>query len=199
MERTSLQTVPAFRVADLAPRENRDPWHLLGRGEAQQVADAIVERLRGLPPGSLLRVDLSGVESRASALAVLLGEPLRLVQSLEGEPELPGRYLVVDESLGSNAQDAHLGLADEKLVVVMRQPTLPRLLGKVDRVVEDTYRFLTQQRSITSSLLTEPPMELKLSAANARVTKLHRLGLLHQVGEETVDSGGRRFVYEAVR
>jgi hypothetical protein len=171
----------------------------MSRQEAARVGAEIAGIVEDSAPGTLVVIDLAGVETRASCLALLLGAPLRLVQSAEGDPELRDRYVVLQGPLGSNERDAHLALADEKLVAVVREPGGPRLVGKVDRMVEETYPILLRHREVTSALLTEPPLGMKIAAANARVTKLHKLGLLRQLREEFLDAGGRRFVYEAVR
>ena len=52
-------------------------------------------------------------------------------------------------------------------------------------------------RNVALKILRIAP-DAKISAANARVAKLHRLGLLRFLCEETLDGGGRRYVYQAV-
>jgi hypothetical protein len=201
METTTfwIRQAPAVRVADLMPAGESLPWYLLGRAQAHRVGGELTEILGATEPGTVLPVDLVDVETRASCVAIFLGEPLRRIQASDASPELPDRYLVLEGPLGSNERDVRLGLEDEGLIAVVRDPDGPRLIGKVDRVVEDTYALLTAHREVTSSLLTEPPLSLKLTTANARITKLHRLGLLHLLREEVVESGGRRFVYQVVR
>lgn len=196
---TKLRETPPVRVLGIAAPGATGPHYLMSRQEAARVGAEIAETVGESAPGTLVVIDLSGVESRASCLALLLGAPLRLVQSAEGDPELRDRYVVLQGPLGSNDRDVHLALADEKLVAVVRDADGPRLIGKVDRMVEETYPILVRNREVTSALLTEPPLGLKIAAANARVTKLHKLGLLHHLREEFLDAGGRRFVYQAVK
>jgi hypothetical protein len=196
---TKLREAPPVRVLGIAAPGAAGPHYLMSRQEAARVGAEIAEMVEDSAAGTLVVINLEGVETRASCLALLLGPPLRLVQSAEGDPELRDRYVVLQGPLGSNERDAHLALADEKLVAVVRDPGGPRLIGKVDRMVEETYPILVRHREVTSALLMEPPFGMKIAAANARVTKLHKLGLLRHVREEFLDGGGRRFVYEAVR
>jgi hypothetical protein len=192
-----VRSVTPIRVADLRPRDKGLPWLLLRRAEAERVGEELVERLREAEPGTVLVVDLAEVETRASCLALLLGAPLRLVQAEEGEPELADRFVVLD-GLCDNAHDADLALSHESLIAITREEGRTRLIGKIDRKVAETYEYARRNTEVTSAMFTEPPFELKISAANARVAKLHRLGLLRFLREEVMDVGGRRFVYQAV-
>jgi len=196
---TNLREATPIRVLGIVSPGAPGPYYLMARDEAARVGDELAERVRAEEPGVVVLIDLTGIETRASCLALLLGAPLRLIQDPEGTPELGDRYVVLKGPLGSNERDAHLALADEKLVAIVREASGTRLIGKVDRMVEETYRISVRHREVTSALLTEPPLGLKLAAANGRVTKLHKLGLLHLSREEFVESGGRRFVYNAVR
>ena len=127
----------------------------------------------------------------------MLAEPLRLIQSDTGEPEVKDRFVII-QGLGANLRDAHLGLEDEGLIAIHRSPEGVSLIGKVDRKVEETYQYARRLREVTSAMFVEPPFDLKISAANARVSKLHRLGLLRFLSEEVMETGGRRFVYQVV-
>jgi len=193
----SLRSAPALHVADFRPPGAPLPWFLLNREDAERAGDRLAAAVRSLPPSSLLSIDLSGVESRASCLAVLLSPPLRLIQSEDGTPQFPDRFLVL-QGLGANARDAHLGLGVEGVIAICRGGEGVSLIGKADRVVADTYHFARRHREVTSAIFTEAPFGLKISAANARVAKLHRLGLLRFLCEETLEGGGRRYVYQAV-
>jgi hypothetical protein len=42
-------------------------------------------------------------------------------------------------------------------------------------------------------------LDIALTAAGEALKELERRGLLYRVGEEIIDGGGRRFIYEPVR
>lgn len=171
------------------------PDGLLLRNEvADKIGDEILKRLQSEAVGTVVVVDLKGVETRASCAARFLGKPLAAIKT--GSVE--GRYLVLVGVEGENDYDVRRGLEDEQVVAVVRGDAGPRLLGKVDAVVEETYEYLARYSEVSSAMLVDP-FDLKITAANARISKLATLGLLHRLGEDMLESGGRRYLYVPVR
>jgi hypothetical protein len=195
----ALRDAETIRIAELAPGSVRKPWYLVDLDEAAEVGREIKDHLETSRLGAVLSIDLEGVVTRASCAALMFGPALRRPRASATNPEHSGGYLVLLGPLGSNERDVRLGLEDEGLIAVVREAGGSRLTGKTDRVLDETYRFFSSRREVTSAMLTEPPFGLKLTAANARVAKMHRLGLLHFLRVEVMEAGGRRYVYEVVR
>lgn len=190
----TLRDREPVRISDYVPDED---GILLSLSEADEVGEKLLYKLKASPKGTVLPVSLEGIETRASCIARFLGRPLK---ALTGEsPTLDGRHLVLLDKLGGNERDADLALKDERVPVVIRGEEGSRLLGKVDRSVGETYGVVKDWDEVTSARLTESSLDIKLTTANARVSKLARLGLLHFVGEQMLESGGRRYVYQPVR
>lgn len=190
----TLRDREPVRISEYVPHED---GILLSLSEADEVGEKLLYKLEASSRGTVMPVSLEGVETRASCIARFLGRPLK---ALTGEsPTLDGRHLVLLDTLGGNERDADLALRDEGVPVVVRGKEGLRLLGKVDRSVGETYDVVKDWDEVTSSRLTESGLGIKLTTANARVSKLARLGLLHFVGEQMLESGGRRYVYRPVR
>lgn len=190
----TLRDREPVRISDYVPDED---GILLSLPEADALGDKLVSTLRESPKGTVLPVSMAGVETRASCIARFLGNPLKAVTGKA--PKLEGRHLVLVDSLGGNERDTRLALEDEELTIVVRGAEGPRLLGKIDRAVGETYEVVQGWDEVTSARLADSDLSIKLTAANARVSKLAHLGLLHFAREEMLESGGRRYVYEPVR
>jgi DNA-binding transcriptional ArsR family regulator len=188
----ALRDGPVFRLAEYASNQR----YLLSHAEADRIRGQLTTELKRIPSGTVLVFDPRRIESRASCFARILGEPLRLIAP--GRGRLAGRHIVLQGALGSNALDIALALEKESVVAVVREPDGPSLLGKVDRVLVETYAFLAKHDEVTSKVLRDA-FDLSITTANGRIEKLYRLGLLHRLREETLGAGGRRFVYEPVR
>jgi len=184
---------PTFRLKEAVKQQHQG--FLVSPEESDRIRQQLMGHLERMKRGTILVFDPAGVDSRASCFARILGGPLRALAEQRG---LRGRYLVLQGPLGSNAEDVRLGLEDEEVVAVVRDVEGPRLAGKVDRTLTETYAFVVERDEVTSQAL-QRPFGLTITAANARVVKMQRLGLLHFLREESLGKGGRRFVYEPVR
>ena len=121
------------------------------------------------------------------------------MRRLARERRLRGRYLIlIGEVDDYTKHDLRTALEQDGVVVVWRRGRGSALIGSIDRTVEETFAKVANWREVHSGLLTGAPFDLKPNTATARLQKLSDIGLLHLVGVESIETGGRRFVYEPV-
>jgi len=70
------------------------------------------------------------------------------------------------------------------------------VLGSLSPALLLTYNLAVARGQISAQDL---PDTLSPSTKSNRLKELERRGLLYRVGEEIIDGGGRRFIYEPVR
>jgi len=70
------------------------------------------------------------------------------------------------------------------------------VLGSLSPALLQTYNLAVARGQISAQDL---PDTLSPSTKSNRLKELERRGLLYRVGEEVIDGGGRRFIYEPVR
>src|SRR5687768_13549699 len=130
METVSRTQGPTFSI-----REHLESGYLLDLEDAERISAKMMDRLRELPAGSILLVDLDGVVTRASCVARFLGGPLRQIR----DGRIESRYLVLAGPLDDLTEhDVRMALDDEGLVVAVRISEGARLIGATARVLEET-------------------------------------------------------------
>jgi hypothetical protein len=156
----------------------------------------LIRALESLPPGALLPVDFDGVMISSEAARELLRRVLRRITS----DELDDRFIVL-ERLGPSRYNVGLMLKGEGLTAVERgsEGGPPRLLGRVEAAVQQTYEFLLGKDVATAREVQEHFDLSSISTATNRLTNLAKLALARRVAEEPVQGGGRQYLYAAVR
>ena len=163
--------------------------------EAAEAENALLVTLGGLPRGSLLVVDTSGVKIASDAARQLLRRALLRLST----GELEDRYLVLDD-LGRSEYNVQVMLRGERLTMVERVgQSGAKLLGQVDPAMEQTYDFLRSVPSATAGDVQRKFGLGTISAATNRLSNLSKLALARRIDERPVAGGGREYVYAAVR
>lgn len=166
---------------------------MLGKAAGQQIVEEIIRRLRPLPPGSVLLVELFDIEEVTDTA---LREILAARSRLEDE-ELEGRYLV----FGVNFQNREL-LQSMDSIAAFRRTVIPMVdsegrwstLGKLTKAERDTLDFVWKYEEITSAQIV-CRFGLQGSAASNRLRRLHDLRLLRREERTISEGGGREFIY----
>jgi predicted transcriptional regulator len=73
---------------------------------------------------------------------------------------------------------------------------VPTVLGGLSPALLQTYNLAVARGQISALDL---PDSLSPSTKSNRLKELERRGLLYRVGEEIIEGGGRRYIYEPVR
>lgn len=174
----------------------------------KRVKEEILRSLRGGSNGDLVVLDLEGARLRASQLRDILQEPLlEIVQrNLMATPPPRRTYLVGLDPNGDNEWDATAALrmvspqVGETLMMVWRVGgERPRLVGVHEDAVSETYSFVSQASSGTTSRAYYEETGLSSQAASNRMSRATGLGLIHPIRSEPAPGGGVRSVYVAVR
>jgi hypothetical protein len=73
------------------------------------------------------------------------------------------------------------------------------LLGKIGPELTETYQFAARKGQISARDVMAIAPDVGISAISNRLAKLQTMGLLVRTKEAAGQSGGRQFVYQAVR
>lgn len=165
--------------------------------------DRLESAIVSAPAGSVVPLSLDGIELSASCVAALLGPVITKIV----DRAFDGRYVVGVDPSAKNRWDADAGLVKEshrtnkKLVCVWRTGDGVELLGDVDDQVRATYDFVVDRggRGATARELADHE-NLSIQAASNRLSKAHKLGIIHKATRRSVSgSGGSENVYIPVR
>jgi hypothetical protein len=163
--------------------------------DTQQAEQVLLNALAALPPAGLLPIAFTGVRISSEAARQLLR---RALLRLAGG-ELIDRYLVL-EDLGDSLYNVEVMLESESLVAVERSNDQgPQLRGSIDPAVRDTYAYLLSVPTATASMVQHHFSLTNISTATNRLTSLAKLAVARRVEQRPVSSGGREYVYAAVR
>lgn len=155
---------------------------------------ALLSAIDESPPGTLHVIDFEESRVASAAARTLLRSAIMRVIS----GEIQDRYIVL-KNLGESAYSVEVMLSGEGLTSVARAENGPRLLGRVDPAVRDTYQYLLGVSDGTASSLKDVLHLQNISTATNRLATLSKLGLARRVEQRPAAGGGREYVYVAVR
>jgi DNA-binding MarR family transcriptional regulator len=166
---------------------------LFGVAAGHKVFRAIFQRLRALPKGAALLVDLGGVRQASNQA---LKEVLSVVDVLR-TAKFEERFLVfrVDERNRDLVEAIEMvaRLGGDVIPAVDRAGTRYNF-GKLTAAERDTLKAVERAGGLTSRELRER-LGLLPSAASNRLRRLHHLRLIRRDERPVTVSGGREFVY----
>jgi len=162
--------------------------------EAVPLESALLQRLQELAPGGLLPLDFGDVRIASEAARQLVRRAIIRLSS----GELPERYIVLI-NLDRSRYNLEAMLRREGLVTVERTAAGPRLIGRVERVAEETFDFAAALNAVTASMVQERFGLQGIAAANNRLTSLWKLALLRRADARSLPGGGREFLFAAVK
>jgi hypothetical protein len=167
---------------------------LVGGAVGQRLYDVIPSRLRRLPQGSILLVDLRAVRQASHAALREILSVLPAVRTSEFE----AKYLLF-----------HIALENEELVeslqVVARDQgeVIPVLgatgswhaFGKLTKAEQDTLEAVLAIGEVTAAQISQR-FHLPVSAASNRLRRLYTRRLVQREQRLIPGTGGREFVYQ---
>jgi hypothetical protein len=164
--------------------------------EAEAAEQAILSSMERLQPGALLVFDLGGVRVSSEAARQLLRRVLHRLRS----GEIIDRYIVL-RGLGSSRYNVEVMLQGEGLASVERTQEAPRwrLLGRLEPALVETFQALASRPTATAKVLRKDLKLKSTQAATNRLATLTKAALARRVTEQSLDGGGREYVYAAVR
>lgn len=168
------------------------PGPVLG-GRDHAMKTELLTRLHNMPVNSLLVLDCAQVQfmdySWADEVVANLLEATRAADTQ--------RFLVVRGPSASVAESIEAAVALHGLTCVkVDRAGTPTVLGSLSPALLQTYNLAVARGQISAQDL---PDSLSPSTKSNRLKELERRGLLYRVGEEIIEGGGRRFIYEPVR
>jgi hypothetical protein len=164
--------------------------------EAEAAEQAILSSMERLQPGALLVFDLGGVRVSSEAARQLLRRVLHRLRS----GEIIDRYIVL-RGLGSSRYNVEVMLQGEGLASVERTQEAPRwrLLGRLEPALVETFQALASRPTATAKVLRKDLKLKSTQAATNRLATLTKAALARRVTEQSLEGGGREYVYAAVR
>lgn len=162
-------------------------------GRDSGARDQLLSQLEALPANSLLVLDCSQVEFMDYSWA---DEVIASLLEAAREARVP-HFVVVRHPRPSVSESIAAAVSLHGLTCVQVDPEgRPRVLGGLSPTLLQTYELAVRRGQISAQDL---PDSLSPSTKSNRLKELERRGLLFRVGEEIIDGGGRRFIYEPVR
>jgi predicted transcriptional regulator len=155
--------------------------------------DHLVARLKDLPAYSLLVLDCAQVQFMDYSWAdEVVASLVDVAHTSEGQ-----LFVVVRGPSQSVAESIKAAVTMHGLTCVrVDQEGVPTVLGGLSPALLQTYNLAVTRGQISALDL---PDSLSPSTKSNRLKELERRGLLYRVGEEIIEGGGRRFIYEPVR
>lgn len=168
------------------------PGPILG-GRDRQTHQALRQRLQALPAPAILVLDCSEVQFMDFSWAdEVIANLVEATQVGDGQ-----RFVVVHAPTDSVAESIEAAINARGLTCVQVDGRgVPKVLGNLSPALLQTYQLAVTKRQISALDL---PENLSPSTKSNRLKELERRGLLYRVGEEIIEGGGRRFIYEPVR
>ncbi|MEA3335641.1 MAG: hypothetical protein U9R25_06990 [Chloroflexota bacterium] len=162
-------------------------------GRDSETKDSLLAKLTALPANSLLVLDCNNVQfmdySWADEVVAGLLEASRKARS--------PRFVVVRSPTESVRESIAAAVSIHGLTCVQVDGGgTPTVLGNLSPALLKTYNLAVVRGQISAQDL---PDSLSPSTKSNRLKELERRRLLYRVGEEVIDGGGRRFIYEPVR
>ncbi len=168
------------------------PGPVLG-GRDREAKAMLLARLQNTPANSLLVLDCANVQFMDYSWA---DEVVATLIETSQKPEAQ-RFIVVRAPSESVAESIEAAVAIHGLTCVKVDGNgVPSVMGNLSPALLQTYQMAVARGQISAQDL---PESLSPSTKSNRLKELERRGLLYRVGEEIIEGGGRRFIYEPVR
>lgn len=159
--------------------------NLWTRDTGRRARRDLEKQLEALDPGTAMVIDLSGVQVFDYSFASeFFGKALLALPR-----EYPDRFLMVENLTDYAQENLMRALEGLGLAMIERKKGKASLIGKVHSTDLETFRAIERsKRPVTSSYLKDQ-LELNLTAANERLSKLAAMGVIRR--SKTTSSAGR--------
>ena len=185
----------AERVLGLSALAGPQP-DLFEAAEAAPMELVVLKEIQELPPGGLLVLDFGGIRVSSESARQLLRRVLHRLRS----GELEDRFLVLSALRGSR-YNVQVMLQGEDLVAVERLAESPgaRLIGRPESALQQTFAALLARPVATASEIRDVLGLNSTQAATNRLSALVKAGGARRIAEQSLEGGGREFVFAAVQ
>lgn len=167
---------------------------LHGRDEGRRIREEIVDILESSPPDGILPIDFEAV--RFIDFSCSDEFLTKLLKRLSGD--LTGRYIVLRNLRETVRENINAALELRQLVCLAESGGRIEVLGRIHSELLKTYETARIRGRITARDLVAA-FGLRISAGSNRLARLSQLGLLARVHGETIERGGRHYVYVPVQ
>lgn len=176
-----------LRLADFGPE-------FFGEEQTAQAELRLLSALESLPQGGLIVIDFAETRIASEAARQLLKRALLRL----GSGELEDRFVVLDH-VEPSRYSVDAMLRREGLTAVERTASGPRLIGKQDPVAVATFEFVAGGDEVTAKAVMDKFDLQNIAAATNRLSSLAKMGLVRRTGPRPLPTGGREYVFAAVR
>lgn len=163
------------------------------REKAQTVRAELNKLLDSVGEGSSVIIDAKGVEVFDYSFAnELFGKSL-----LNLANEFPGRFLVVENLSAYTRENLIKALESLNIAMIERTKKGLDLIGKIHAAYLETFRIVSKSKSPVSANAMSEKLDINITAANERLTKLVGFGLIRREKATSV-AGREQYVYATV-
>lgn len=164
------------------------------RDRAREIRKDLGDLLSKTDDGDTVVIDAAGVEVFDYSFAnELFGKSL-LNLSIEN----PGRFLVVEGLTVYTRENLTKALESLNLAMLERKQQKFEIIGKIHPAYRETFQTIVKSKQPISANAVKEKLEINLTAANERLSKLTSMGLIRR--EKATSTAGReQFLYTAPR
>lgn len=164
------------------------------RDRAKELREELNRLLATTQPGDTVVIDANGVEVFDYSFAnELFGKSL-----LSLNIEYPGRFLIVEGLTTYTRENLTKALESLNLAMIERKKQKLEIIGKIHSAYKDTFQAIIKARDSVSANTLKDQLEINLTAANERLSKLTNMGLVRR--EKAASTAGReQFLYTVLK
>ena len=161
-----------------------------GRWQLTRSFSRKVARTSQTQPGDTLVINASGVEVFDYSFAnELFGKSLFRVVV-----EYPGRFLIVEGLTDYTRENLTNALESLNLAMIERRKQKLDIIGKIHPAYRATFQAIVKAKEAMSANILKDQLEINLTAANERLSKLTNMGLVRRQ-KATSTAGREQFLY----
>lgn len=164
------------------------------RDRAKEIREELNRLLATTQPGDTVVIDANGVEVFDYSFAnELFGKSL-----LSLNIECPGRFLIVEGLTTYTRENLTKALESLNLAMIERRKQKVEIIGKIHPAYKDTFQAIYKTKDSVSANTLKDQLEINLTAANERLSKLTNMGLVRR--EKAASTAGReQFLYTVLK
>lgn len=167
---------------------------LSGRGRGEELLQELTEHLRGTAPDAVTPLDFSEIQFVDISCA---DECLTKLLLRIGSGELGTRYVFMTGGNESVRETIEAVMKLRGLATLHRSEEDVQILGTLKTPIREALEVMLELKSATSSEISKA-LNKNVNIACNRLNALQRMGLVCRLKDESVEGGGRQFVYESI-
>jgi len=164
------------------------------RDLAKKVRAELTKLLEGADPGASVIIDADGVDVFDYSFAnELFGKTLLSLPN-----EHPGRFLIVENLSPYTMENLDRALESLSLAMIERKGKKVNLIGKIHQAYLETFMLIAKAKEPMIANTVKDRLNINLTAANERLTKLVGMGLLRRE-RGTSEAGREQYLYSTAQ